>query len=158
MPIYWNAEQLRHAAPIPVRKFTSCLMSVKRSALGKDRFDGDYNGRGEDIDLSWRISERHAIAIAPAARARHMRTPLSRSPESWLTSTLTGYYYLHHRIWNTSAVNRLCFLWLKCGFAAIALGSSLRNRSILPWRAFLAAIQQARAAGYPDLKMRREYT
>ncbi|MBK5295261.1 MAG: glycosyltransferase family 2 protein [Acidobacteriia bacterium] len=148
MPIYWNAEHLRHQSPIPVRKFTSCLMSVKRSALGPDRFDADYNGRGEDIDLSWRVSERYPLVIAPAARARHLRTPLARSPESWLTASLLGYCYLYHRIWNTSVANRLCFAWLKCGFALVALVSSIRKRSIAPWSAFMAAIRNAHNARY----------
>lgn len=148
MPIYWSAEYLRYQAPIPVRKFTSCLMSVKRSALGPDRFDADYNGRGEDIDLSWRVSERHPLVIAPAARARHLRTPLARLPESWLTANLLGYYYLYHRIWNTSVINRLYFAWLKCGFALVAVSSSIRKRSLEPWSAFVAAIRNARNARY----------
>ena len=160
MPIYWDAETLRHRPPIPVRKFTSCLMSVKRTALGEERFDAGYNGRGEDIDLSWRLSELHPLVIAPAARAKHLRTPLARSPESWLTGSLLGYYYLYHRIWNTSLSNRLCFEWLKCGYGLIALFSSIRRRSRAPWSAFRAAISSARNAGYvtPRVRIRQRTT
>lgn len=154
MPIYWDADALRYSPPIAVRKFTSCLMSVKRSALGSERFDAGYNGRGEDLDLSWRVSEQHPLVIAPAARAQHLRTPLARSPESWLTSNLFGYYYMYHRIWNTSLFNRLCFAWLKSGFALIALASSVKKRSGAPWSAYKAAISSARESGYLDPKLR----
>jgi len=154
LPIYWNADDLRHSPPIRVRKFGGGLMSVKRSALAPDRFDPEYNGRGEDIDLSWRVSERHPLAIAPAARATHLRTPLARSPEGWITGNLLGHCYLYHRIWNTSLSNRLCFEWLKCGYALIALFSSIRRRSPAPWSAFRAAISSARNAGYVSSRIR----
>lgn len=48
LPIYWSANQLQGSDPIPIRKVSGCVMSVRRSALGAERFDANYRGAGAE--------------------------------------------------------------------------------------------------------------
>ena len=145
LAIYWNASRLRPSEPIPVRKVSGCVMSVRRSALGDKRFDAQYRGAGaEDVDLSWRLSEVSPIVLTPAARVRHLRTESGPRRQHWLTSTVCCHYYLYYRLWRGSLFGTLCFLWLNCGFVLVATVSSLRQRSVSPYRNLRAGIRQSR--------------
>ena len=56
-------------------------MSVRRSALAGDRFDERYRGAGaEDVELSWRLSERHLLLMTPRARPCPNRNRAFASP------------------------------------------------------------------------------
>ena len=134
--IYWNCDSLRNAAPFPVRKFGAGLMSVKREALGEIRFDPLYRGSGEDVDVSWRVSERYPLVIAPRARLVHVRTGEGIPRLHWLASDMQGSYFLYRRHWRQGLRNWLSFAWLHVGYAALAFLSSVRQGSWKPLRAF----------------------
>jgi len=137
-PIYWNADRLRNHEPFPVRKFGSGVMSVRHSAFARDRFDERYRGAGaEDVELSWRLSERHPFMITPRARLVHVRTEAGRSRAHWLQLEAFSSYYLYRRLWSHEMKNRICFGWLNVGYALLATVSSLRRLSLEPWRATL---------------------
>ena len=130
--------------PIPVRKVSGCVMSVRRSALGDNRFDADYRGAGaEDVDLSWRISELFPILLAPRARLAHLRTPTGPKRQHWLAYTAACQYYLYNRLWRPSLMNALCFAWLNCGLVFVAATSSMRQCSLVPFRALLGGIRRS---------------
>jgi GT2 family glycosyltransferase len=137
-PIYWNADRLRNHEPFPVRKFGSGVMSVRRSAFAGDRFDERYRGAGaEDVELSWRLSERHPLMMTPRARLVHVRTETGRSQAHWLQFDALSSYYLYRRLWSHEIKNRICFGWLNVGYALLVTVSSLRRLSLEPWRAAL---------------------
>jgi GT2 family glycosyltransferase len=137
-PIYWNADRLRNHEPFPVRKFGSGVMSIRRSAFAGDRFDERYRGAGaEDVELSWRLSDRHPLVMTPRARLVHVRTETARSQAHWLQFEALSSYYLYRRLWNHEIKNRICFSWLNVGYALLATVSSLRRLSLEPWRATL---------------------
>jgi len=145
MPLYWKANALRESPPIPIRKFTGCVMSFRRTALGPDRFDDRYPGAGaEDVDLSWRISERWKLILCPAVRAAHLQSPIGSQRDKWLFQAATQYYYLYYRLWRKSLVGRLCFVWLNIGFALLATLGSFKRRSLGPLHALRGGIAQAR--------------
>ena len=142
LPLYWNAASLLETDPIPIKKVSGCVMSFRRTALNGLGFDSNYLGAGsEDVELSWRISQEWQIVLAPRARLAHHRTREGPSRENWLSYTIKGQYYLYHKIWKTSLKNRVCFLWLNCGFIVIAAVSSIRQRSLAPWIALLSGIR-----------------
>src|SRR5271169_3027343 len=144
-PIYWDADRLRNASPFPIRKFTGCVMSVRRSALGRDRFDDLYKGAGsEDVDLTWRLSERWLLVMTPRARLFHVRTQLGNTRDPWLTYDIKCDYYLFYRLWNMSIKNRLCFAWLSLGYVLLAMCASVKRGSLVPWRAFVQGIRIGR--------------
>jgi glycosyltransferase involved in cell wall biosynthesis len=133
--IYWQCDKLRDSVPFRVRKFGAGLMSVKRQALGDVRFDEFYKGSGEDVDVSWRISERFPLVIAPRARLVHVRTSEGMPRDHWLTSDVQSSYFLYRRHWRHGIKNRLCFAWLHIGYLLIAALASVRRGSLEPWRA-----------------------
>jgi glucosyl-dolichyl phosphate glucuronosyltransferase len=140
--LYWRAEELRSCEPARIRKVSGCAMSLRQTALNGQWFDSKYRGAGsEDVELSWRISDRWPIVMAPQARLVHLRTQTGPQRENWLLYTVKGQYYLFYKIWNTSLTNRLCFVWLNCGFALLVLGSCLRKCSLAPARAFISGIR-----------------
>lgn len=144
LPIYWNADALRSSEPIPVRKVSGGVMSVRRSALGSERFNGEYRGRGEDVDVSWRISERFPTMLTPRARLIHLCTNVGRVHEHWITSAVISQHYLYHRHWKSSVTNRLSFFWFNCGLIAVSAVSSIRQRSLAPLRALADGIRVAK--------------
>jgi glucosyl-dolichyl phosphate glucuronosyltransferase len=152
-PIYWNADQLRHHNPVRVRKFGSGVMSIKRAVSENVRFDqgGGSGFPGEDIDLSWRISEHSFLVIAPRARLVHLRSGNGRPSRHWLGLDAQGNHYLYQRIWKTKFVYKLCFTWLNIGYIVIATVASLRRLSTEPWRAFIKGARQGFYAGRVNL-------
>lgn len=144
LPIYWNADALRFSEPVPVRKVSGGVMSVSRSALGSERFNGNYRGRGEDVDVSWRVSERFPTVLTPRARLTHVGTDVGRVHEHWITSAVISQHYLYHWHWKTGVANRLCFFWFNCGLIIVAAVSSIRQRSLVPWRALIRGVRQSR--------------
>jgi glucosyl-dolichyl phosphate glucuronosyltransferase len=145
LPMYWNADGLRGSDPMHIRKMSGCVMSVRRAALGSDRFDGSYRGAGaEDVDLSWRLSQRCPILLSARARLTHLRTQSGPKREHWLAAAAACQYYLYYRLWRTSITNFLCFVWLNCGFVLIATTSSIMQRSFLPYRALITGMKQCR--------------
>lgn len=144
LPLYWNADALRFSEPIPVRKVSGGVMSVSRAALGSERFNGNYRGGGEDVDVSWQVSERFPTLLTPRARLTHLCTGEGRVREHWITSAVISQHYLYYRHWKTGVANRLCFLWFNCGLIVVAAVSSVRQRSLGPLRALIHGIRQSR--------------
>jgi GT2 family glycosyltransferase len=144
MPIYWSADALRRSQPIPVRKVSGGVMSVSRTALGSDRFDGAYRGRGEDVDLSWRVSERFPTVLTPRARLTHLCTNIGRVHEHWLTSAIISQHYLYYRHWKSRLTSRVAFLWFNLGVIAVSAVSSIRQHSLVPLRAIADGFRAAR--------------
>jgi len=144
-PIYWNADRLRDALPFPVRKFGGGVMSLRRSALDKERFDDLYKGAGsEDVDLSWRLSERWLLVMTPRARLFHIRTQLGSARDPWFTYEIKCDYYLFYRLWRKGIKNRLCFAWLNAGYVLLAMSASVKRGSLGPWRALVQGIRFGR--------------
>jgi GT2 family glycosyltransferase len=151
-PVYWRADELRDHQPVRVRRFASNVMSIRREALADDRFDPFYAGPGEDVELTWRVHERHPLLIAPRARLFHVRSKAGRPPEDWIREDAFSLYYLYHRLWRKGVMNRLCFAWLNFGYALLASAGSVWALSLRPWRSFLQGRRSGLKRIYPDGK------
>jgi GT2 family glycosyltransferase len=150
-PIYWAAEQLRNAEPVPVRQFTGALMSFRASTIREMRFDPNLTGGSlaEDTDFCWRLSAGALLLIAPRARLAHNRSPQGRARDHWLRAHAQASYYLYERNLNYGIRNRIFFGWLKVGYA-IALGATCAKRGSLEgWRALRAGRSIGRAYANP---------
>lgn len=145
--IYRNCDALRNAAPFPTRKFGAGLMSITREALGDIRFHPTYRGSGEDVDVSWRVSEHHPLVISPRARLVHVRTGEGPTRLHWLAADMQGSYFQYRRLWKGGLGNWLSFAWLHIGYATLALLSSIRQGSTQPLRAFREGLRLGAATG-----------
>jgi GT2 family glycosyltransferase len=65
-----------------------CCMSYRLAAVGDQQFDSRLEGYswGEDLDFSFRLSQRHPLAIATAAHVVHKETATNRIGRARLAS------------------------------------------------------------------------
>lgn len=145
-PIYWSAERLRHAPPIPVSRFGGGLMSFRASAVKHLRFDENLRGvsEGEDVDFCCRLPAGSRLVICPRARLAHMMSPQGRANDHWLNRMVLGTHFLYRKNWRRGVINRLWFLWLNLGCGLLATAASARRGSLEPWRDLLAGMAEAR--------------
>lgn len=147
-PLYWRAEALRMAAPVPVTRMGGGLMSFRAEAIRGLRFDERYTGAapGEDVAFCMQLPRSSRLLLAPRARLAHFRSPNQRERRHWLGPEAQAAWYLYLVHWREEPGAGLCFLCLNLGFGLAALAASLRRRSLAPWRDAWLGIQRARAA------------
>jgi glucosyl-dolichyl phosphate glucuronosyltransferase len=150
-PIYWRAESLRSAPPLPVRKFTGALMSFRADTVLGKFFDENLHGvsDGEDVDFCTQLDRDTQLFIAPGARLEHHHSPGGRLRDHWLRRSVRGNIFLYRKNWNEGIFNRCCYLWLMVGYSAVALVASLRRLSLDPCRALKTGLDEAHYA-VPD--------
>jgi GT2 family glycosyltransferase len=136
-PIYWEADQLRNAEPIVVRKLGAGLMSFRVEAIRGHRFDEHLTGvsDGEDVDFCARLGPDAVLMIAPRARLTHKASPIGRAQDHWLRRFARANHYLYHRNWERGFRNGLTFVWLNIGLGLVASLASVQRASLVPWRA-----------------------
>lgn len=136
--IYWRAEELRNSPPIPVDRFTGCLMSLRASVVGSRRWDsrliGGSSQAQDDLDFLWSLPRTGKLLIAPRARLTHHRTPTARAAEHWIFLHAQTNSFMWQRHWRKGFWSHVCFAWLNFGYGVAALASSLRRRSLDPFR------------------------
>jgi GT2 family glycosyltransferase len=143
-PLYWNADGLRGAGPIRVRKFTGASMSFRMEVIRHLRFNADLIGasREEDVDFCAMLDDR-VLVIAPRARLAHNKSPINRTQGHWLKEHAQSAYYLYRRHWNRGFKNRACFCWLRTGYCVAVTVGCIRRFSLAPWQAFQAGLRRA---------------
>ncbi len=153
-PIYWNAERLRNSSPLPVDRFTGCVMSFRANAVGGTTFDNNLYGvsEGEDIDFCLRLGHPATLLMAPRARLEHRHSQIGRLQDHWLRRYVRGNLFIYYKHWNTNAFNRLCHAWLQIGLGSVALIACVRRLSIDPWHALTTGIAEARQASFGNGK------
>jgi glucosyl-dolichyl phosphate glucuronosyltransferase len=139
--IYWRANALRDSPPIPVDRFTGCLMSLRSSVVGSKRWDSNLIGGSsqaqDDLDFLWSLPRNGSLVIAPRARLTHHRTPTARLKNHWLYSHAQVNCFMWQRHWRKGLWSRICFAWLNVGYGLAALVSILKRGSLSPlqqWR------------------------
>lgn len=149
--VYWNANRLRNSEPLVVNALGGGLMSFRADAVRGCRFDENLHGvcDGEDVDFCVRLRRGTTLMIAPRARLVHNASPSGRLRDHFLRRNARSEYFLYWKNWNHGIKNRLCFLWLNVGFGVMGFLGMLRRRSLEPWRALRAGVQDAReVVGY----------
>lgn len=74
-----------------VQWLSTCTVAIRLESLGDLRFDERLAGYsyGEDVDLTFRLSRRGALAVTARARVRHRPSPLGRPSRSSLARRRT---------------------------------------------------------------------
>jgi GT2 family glycosyltransferase len=136
--IYRHANRYRQSDPIPVRLFGGGLMSFRAAAIRLHRFDPNLTGPspGEDIDFCMGLPRESILVITPRARLIHNHSAKNRNDAHWLSVHAQVFYYMRERHWRDGVWNNLCFLWLRAGYATLAIYALLAKRSLETWRAW----------------------
>jgi GT2 family glycosyltransferase len=146
--IYWAADQLRDGGPIPVRQFTSALMSFRASTIREMRFDSN-SPLAEDTDFCWRLPAGTLLLIAPRARLVHNRSPRGRVYDHWLRAHAQSSYYLYERNRKRGVRRRISFAWLNVGYAIALAATCVKRCSLEGWQAFRAGRSAGRTFASP---------
>jgi glycosyltransferase involved in cell wall biosynthesis len=147
--LYYRAEELRSAGRIPVSRFGGGLMSFRTDGIGGLRFDPKLKGasEGEDVDFCLHLPVGARLEIDTRARLVHKASAGARKDEHWIASVVRGNSYLYHRNWRHGLRNRIAFGWLLCGFALLAMVSSMKRASSVPWKEFIGAVRYGKEVG-----------
>jgi glucosyl-dolichyl phosphate glucuronosyltransferase len=147
-PVYWSSDRIRNHGPVPVSRLGGGLMSFRMDAIRGKWFDENLRGAGygEDVEFCSRLQPGALLLITPRARLVHNHNPVGRLSDHWLRPAARSSAYLYGKNWNSGVKNRLCALWLGVGFGVIATASSLRRRSLAPWRALQTGHREAEEA------------
>lgn len=95
-----------------------CGLAFRRKIFDEFSFDEELHGYAlkEDVDFSYRVSRRHRLLVAPAARFRHLKTTNARID---VRAKSRMHVVNNHRLFTKNlegtAVQRLAFLWALCG-------------------------------------------
>ncbi len=149
--IYWKAAKLLDGDPIRIRKMTGAVMSFRAEALRTLRFDANLTGGspGEDIDLCASLPEGSVLVMTPRARLVHKRSPAGREPVFWLALHAQVSNYLRERHWKHGFRNNAAYAWLNTGYAAAAVLSCMRKRSVDPWKRWREGAKKGFALAHP---------
>lgn len=147
--LYLRADQLRGARRIAVSRFGGGLMSFRTDRTGGLRFDPNLRGasEGEDVDFCLHLPAGARLEIDPQARLVHKISAVARKSEHWIASVVRANTFLYYRNWRRGWSNRIAFLWLMSGFAMLALTSSIKRTSLVPWEEFQAALRYGKEVG-----------
>jgi GT2 family glycosyltransferase len=122
---------------VPVSLFHGCRMTFRTAAVREVGGFEDAlirNSLGEDLDISYRVSQRHPLVLAPQARIYHMKVPLARADNRYKNAALTilnaaALYWLHA----DPASRRASDVYR---FGAERLALELLRDCVKPWRGF----------------------
>lgn len=144
--VYRRANQIDDCDSIRVRQFTGALMSFRSSAVRNHRFDTNMTGAcpGEDIDFCAGLPKESVLVIAPKARLVHNRSREARDPTHWISVAAQVASYMHERHWKKDPWNKLCYAWLISGYVVLGVFSSVRSKSLAPWRAWREGIRRGK--------------
>ncbi|NOX61870.1 MAG: glycosyltransferase family 2 protein [Chloroflexi bacterium] len=130
---------------IPVEAMPGFCMSYRRSVLAKIRFDESLQGYadGEDVDVSWRVSRRHALWQTPAAQLAHHRSRAARAAlRRRFYSRTRNERYLHGKLMPQSWPYRLAWWWSVLGRVLVAALVSLKQRTPDPLLGVCAGLRR----------------
>lgn len=144
--IYREADRLQNADTIQVRYLGGGLMSFRADDIRDRSFDCNLTGAcaGEDIEFCAGLAANSILLIAPRARLIHNRSAESRDPTHWFSVDAQVAKYMRERHWKNGLWNTFCYAWLSAGYAVVAGFSSLKNKSIAPWKAWREGVRKGR--------------
>lgn len=100
-----------------VEWLSGCCMSYRRHVLESLSFDTRMTGYslGEDLDFSYRVGKSGRLLVAPAARLRHLRSPVDRLDVRRLTTEQVVWRHSWVSELRGFGVSRRAFWWSAYG-------------------------------------------
>ncbi|MBI4680351.1 MAG: glycosyltransferase family 2 protein, partial [Nitrospirae bacterium] len=95
------------------------LTSFKKEVFQDFQFDENFlqYGLSEDVDFSFRVSQRYKIAITPKARLMHICSESGKADDGKFRENLVlSMHYFFRKNLRKNIFNYFCFTWLNVGF------------------------------------------
>ena len=122
--------------PIETDFLPGGLCCYKLEAIKGMRFDTEYeqitgHAYCEDLDFSYRVSQKGKLIITPYARAMHNESPVARPDEyKQGIAQVVNRARLVKKMWGNSPYHWTCFGWAIFGQMMLNLAATTRGRSI----------------------------
>lgn len=124
-----------------VNIFNGCMMSFRREVLLENRFDSNFRELWafDDVELSYRISQKYQLYQTPFAQLHHMQSSLSYEGHQKITRMFVfNRLYLFRLYFSNLKTNWFLFFWSNFGELFYSIFLSIKIRSIGPLSGFLA--------------------
>jgi glucosyl-dolichyl phosphate glucuronosyltransferase len=102
---------------IPVSVFSGCVMSYRREICDKFKFDENLSRYClmEDLDYSYRVSQRYKLYHTSKARAEHLPSFGGLNIRDIHCQFVLNHYYLFRKLMPQNLVNILAYVWSNLG-------------------------------------------
>jgi GT2 family glycosyltransferase len=109
---------INEAGPNKEEFFCTCCVSVRRSALGKHRFDENLGSYAfmEDVDFSIPLGRRYTILRNPEAKFYHYRSPAGRiGRRDRQARYIFNHYYIYRKHIPKNPLTAAAHIWSNFG-------------------------------------------
>jgi len=143
LSLYVGSNKYHFVELVETRMMGGGVMSVKREILNKYRFDERLWGYsfGEDIDFSFRVSERHKLVISPKAKLYHESLGDKSNVQKHSERIICFNYYFFKKNLGKNLVNYSSFVWLCVGISIEAILRLLLKSNNKPLRGLISGYE-----------------
>jgi glycosyltransferase involved in cell wall biosynthesis len=120
--------------------FNGCMMSFRREVLLENRFDSNFQELWacDDVELSYRISQRYQLYQTPFAQLHHMQSSLSYEGHRKVTRMFVfNRLYVFRLYFSNLKTNWFLFIWSNFGELLFRIFLSVKIRNTGPLTGFL---------------------
>jgi GT2 family glycosyltransferase len=116
-----------------VKVLSGCNMSYKREVFKESEFDENVPGYAlmEDVDFSFRVSQKYNLKVTPQAKVIHKQSPVSRDKISkYIQMQNYNSFYLFMKNCPKNPKNLVFFAWSRVGMFLNSLLHFLASRNV----------------------------
>lgn len=133
----------RNRIPGSFRFLSGCCLLVPKTVIDGKLFDEDFFMYGEDVFLSWKLSQSRIALLTSDFRISHEgRASSSGNSAFYEYQVLRGHFLLAGKLSASSRMRALFLLGRIAFFSTRALYRSLRFRSITPIAVFCRCVRE----------------
>jgi glucosyl-dolichyl phosphate glucuronosyltransferase len=114
-----------------VEVFNGCMMSFRRDVLLKNRFDTNLKEfwACDDVELSYRISQKYQLYQTPFAQLHHIQSSLSYEGHKKIARMfIFNRFYVFRLYFSNSKINWILFFWSNLGELFYRVFQSIKIR------------------------------
>lgn len=112
----------KNGKPIQVEMLSGCNMNFRKELLKNDKFDEWFTGYSyrEDVEFSYRMSQKTVLMMIPEAKAYHNHSRSNRMDiQDRKIMEIKNYYYFYKKHAKKTKITKLFFLYSLLGLFTI---------------------------------------
>lgn len=132
LPSGYYTTPVRPTSPREAEALRLCGLGFRRHVFDEFAFDERYEGYAlkEDIDFSYRVSQRYKLLVSPDARFRHLKSPAGGRigvREKSKMHVVNNYYFFRKNLEGT-VPQKIAFVWAMTGRVLYELVRTIARR------------------------------